>query len=471
MTQQNIKDEDYWLLSKFTIEKAAVGIFWVDPGGRLYRANEAAAKILGYTQKDLEAMPLSKIGVEYNKYSGSIKFWDRLREKKHFHGETQLYRKNGIPFPVDAIVQYVKFKEKEFGCLFFFDITKRKQTESDLRQALEEVKDLKNSLLMEKEYLEDEIKVEHNFNEIIGTGPSLQAVLKQLEKVAPTDTTVLIHGETGTGKELLARAIHALSPRSDRPLVKVNCAALPANLIESELFGHEKGAFTGALAKKSGRFELAHNGTIFLDEIGDLPMDLQVKLLRVLQEGEFECLGSIKTQRVDVRVIAATNRNLIKQIEMGEFREDLYYRLNVFPLTSPPLRDRKEDIPALSQFFLKKYSKKIGKPVLRISKSVMEALSAYNWPGNIRELQNIIERAIILSRETWLEIDPLFGQDAVSRRLEQPGTMQELERRHILFTLEKTDWRVSRKNGAAKLLGLKDQTLFSRMRKYNIKRK
>jgi formate hydrogenlyase transcriptional activator len=298
--------------------------------------------------------------------------------------------------------------------------------------------------------------------------------LQQIEQVASTDATVLILGESGTGKELVARAIHNISNRSKRALVKVNCATLPANLIESELFGHEKGAFTGALERKIGRFELADGGTIFLDEIGELPVELQSKLLRVLQEGEFERLGNPKTMKVNVRVIAATNRHLQAAIEKKEFREDLYYRLNVFPIHCPPLRERKEDIPLLVKHFLKKHEGKMGKKITNVGTKVIEALMSYNWPGNIRELENLIERAMILNPGSSLD----YGEwlpNANSNTKNGNGApslqkLEEVEKEHIIETLKKVNWRVSGEKGAAKILGLNPTTLEARMKKLGIKR-
>ena len=296
-------------------------------------------------------------------------------------------------------------------------------------------------------------------------------MLQQVERVAVTDTTVLILGETGTGKELIARAIHHHSARKDRPLVKVNCAALPPTLIESELFGHEKGAFTGALTRKMGRFELADAGTIFLDEIGELPLDLQAKLLRVLQDGTFERLGSVQTTTVDVRVIAATNRHLVQQVAAGHFREDLYYRLNVFPVTLPPLRERREDIPLLVWYFIAKCQGKLGKPIERIPERAMATLVAYHWPGNIRELANVIERAIILSPGTTLVVDEALG----SSELADPSILstqplEEVERVHILAVLDACQWRIKGEGQAAERLGLHPSTLYSRMKKLGIER-
>ena len=319
-------------------------------------------------------------------------------------------------------------------------------------------------------YLQEEIKLTHNFEELIGSSSSLKKVLKNVERVAPTDSTVLITGETGTGKELIARAIHNLSPRRERPLVKVNCAAIPAGLIESELFGHEKGAFTGALTRKMGRFEVADKGTIFLDEIGELPLDLQSKLLRVLQEGEFERVGGTQTFKVNVRVIAATNRNLEQLSKTGGYRPDLYYRLNVFPIQLPALRERDGDIPLLAQYFVHKFATNLGKKIDRIPERMITALQRYPWPGNIRELEHVIERAVILSEGPELEpIDWLSPSDNKTG-LTKTLTLEDMERQHITDVLEQTNWRVSGDKGAAAILGLKPTTLEARMKKLGIAR-
>ena len=338
--------------------------------------------------------------------------------------------------------------------------------------AYEEIAGLKAKLHEENIYLQEEIKLDHNFEEIISRSDVLKKVLRKMEQVASTPTNVLILGETGTGKELFARAIHNLSPRRDRPLVKVNCAALPSTLIESELFGHERGAFTGAFSKKVGRFELADGGTIFLDEIGDLPLELQAKLLRVLQEAEFERLGNPRPIKVNVRVIAATNRDLKKGITAGNFREDLYYRLNVFPIALPPLRERKGDIPLLVKHFARKYGQRVGKVIEKIPQKVMSTLEAYPWPGNVRELENIIERAVILSTGSTLQLEELL--DVVQATTDvQPRpslTLEEVERNHIIQVLEETGWRVEGKRGAAVRLGLNPSTLRSRMEKLAIQK-
>jgi len=348
-----------------------------------------------------------------------------------------------------------------------FDITERKQAQEKLQKAFEEIKELKNRLEQENIYLREEIEVRHRHEEIIGKSDAIKKALNQAEQVADTDSTVLILGETGTGKELLARTIHNLSSRKGRPMVKVNCAALPSTLIESELFGREKGAYTGALTKQVGRFEVADGSTIFLDEISELPFDVEAKLLRVLEEGQFERLGSSKTIKVDVRVIAATNRDLAKAVSEGSFRQDLYYRLNVFPVTVPPLRDRREDIPLLVWAFIKECGEIMGKTIERIPRKNMDALQRYPWPGNIRELRNAIERAMILSKSTTVQVDLPKISDSTKP---QSVTLEELERRHILGVLESTGWRVRGKNGAAELLGLKPTTLDSRIKKLGIQR-
>jgi PAS domain S-box-containing protein len=350
----------------------------------------------------------------------------------------------------------------EFTRTMFIDITDKVLMKQE-----------KENLQAENSYLQDEIKFTHNFEEIISKSKLFHKVLHQIEQVASTDATVLILGESGTGKELLARAVHNISKRNNKALIKINCANLPANLIESELFGHERGAFTGAMEKKIGRFELADNGTIFLDEIGELPVALQSKLLRVLQEGEFERLGNPKTMKVDVRVIAATNRNLKEAIEKKEFREDLFYRLNVFQIVAPPLRERKEDIPLLVKHFVKKYSGKMGRDIKTIPEKVVKALMRYDWPGNVRELENKVERALILNHGSTLQYGdwiPTFDYDTSEGNGAPLVTMEEVEKAHIIRILERTKWKLSGKNGAAELLGLNPNTLYSRMKKLGIQK-
>jgi len=310
----------------------------------------------------------------------------------------------------------------------------------------------------------------HNFEEIVGTSAALKAVLNEVEVVAPTDSTVLIYGETGTGKELVARAIHNVSSRSNRPFVKLNCAAIPSGLLESELFGHEKGAFTGAVAQKVGRFELAHGGTLLLDEVGDIPLELQPKLLRVLQEQEFERLGSTRTVQVDVRLVAATNRDLAQMAAEKQFREDLYFRLNVFPIRMPPLRERAGDIPLLVRHFVEKYAQRMNKQIETIPEEAMTALCRYTWPGNIRELQNFIERAVILTPDSVLKIQTSQLQDSMPVTSTVPNTLEDFEREHILQTLRETGGVIGGRNGAAARLGVKRTTLFSKMEKLGISR-
>jgi Transcriptional regulator containing GAF, AAA-type ATPase, and DNA binding domains len=310
-----------------------------------------------------------------------------------------------------------------------------------------------------------------NFPEIIGKSPALLRLLQLIERVAPTDATVLILGETGTGKELIAKAIHRLSRRSAHAFVKVNSTAIPATLLEAELFGHERGAFTGAIVKRIGRFELANHGTLFLDEIGDMPLELQPKLLRVLQEQEFERLGSARTFKTDVRIIAATNQDLMERIGKGEFRSDLYYRLNVFPVVLPPLRERRDDIALLANHFAQKCARKIGKEILPIPARTMKILMNYDYPGNIRELENIIERAVILARENVLEIEPPeLSRGSRKQISESRGTLKDFERQFILKVLDETNWRIGGSGGAAVKLGLKRTTLISKMEKLGISR-
>ncbi len=336
--------------------------------------------------------------------------------------------------------------------------------------AYEEIRSLKEQLERENVYLREEIGASVDFKELVGDSPSLQKTLKAIEKVAPTDSTVLILGETGTGKELVARAIHQLSPRKNKPLIRVNCAALPPTLIESELFGHEKGAFTNATARKVGRFELANGGTIFLDEVGEIPLELQAKLLRVIEAQELERLGGTQTIRLNVRVLAATNIDLEQAVKTGTFRADLFYRLKVFPIRMPPLRERLEDVPALARHFVKKYCARHHKHVTRVSVATLKALAAYSWPGNVRELEHLIERAVILTQGPILTIDELEPDAQGRRDAQAPRTLAEAERAHILDTLHQTNWVLAGRYGAAVRLGMKRSTLQHRMKKLGIHR-
>jgi formate hydrogenlyase transcriptional activator len=351
-------------------------------------------------------------------------------------------------------------------------IEERKRAEESLLVAYAEINELKDRLQSENSYLQREVSLRDNSGEIIGQSSALSEVFTLVDQVAPMNATVLLLGETGTGKGVIARAIHGKSARKHKPLITVNCTTLPASLIESELFGREKGAFTGACDRQIGRFELADKGTIFLDEIGELPLELQSKLLRVLQDGEFERLGSSRTIKTDVRIIAATNRNLRDAIQQGGFREDLFYRLNVFPILMPPLRQRSEDVPQLVQFFLAKFNKKTGKRIETVSKGTLKALQDYRWPGNVREMESVIERAVITSQGSALEV---LDRLEVFRGSAEPAardakSLAELERDHILQALLKTSWRIEGKLGAARILDLNSSTLRARMRKYGIVR-
>jgi formate hydrogenlyase transcriptional activator len=350
--------------------------------------------------------------------------------------------------------------------------------------AFQEIEALKDKLAKENAYLWEEARTEHNFGEVVGESAALRRVLKEVETVAPTGSTVLIRGETGTGKELIARALHELSPRKARTFVKLNCAAIPTGLLESELFGHEKGAFTGAISQKVGRFELADKGTLFLDEVGDIPPELQPKLLRVLQEQEFERLGGTKTVKVDVRLVAATHRDLSRMVTEGHFREDLFYRLSVFPLVLPPLRERRDDIPRLVRHFTQQFSRRMGRQIDAIPSAVMDALVRYPWPGNVRELQNVIERAVILSPGPSLQVPPadlssplvVAGHESGTKTSDVPAipgkavTLADAEREHILSALRETNWVVGGAKGAAARLGMKRSTLQKKMQKLGIAR-
>jgi formate hydrogenlyase transcriptional activator len=360
------------------------------------------------------------------------------------------------------------------------EIAERKKAEKSLHKTYAEIKRLKDRLQVENVYLRDEVDQKYNFGEIIGQSDALAIIFAQVEQVAPMNATVLLLGETGTGKGVVARAIHSRSPRKGRPLITVNCAALPAALVESELFGREKGAFTGSDTRQIGRFELADGGTIFLDEIGELPLELQSKLLRVIQDGEFERLGNPRTLKTDVRIIAATNRNLKEEISSGKFREDLYYRLNVFPVTMPPLRQRRDDIPLLVNHFIAKFNNKIGKRIETVSNNTLNLLQNYYWPGNVRELESVIERAVITSSGNSLQVLERFEAfqetEAITGEVESEmptgpvKALADLERDHILQVLLKTAWRIEGKSGAAILLGINPSTLRARMRKFGIVR-
>jgi len=379
---------------------------------------------------------------------------------------------HGGSFQAEATLSRFDLEREPFYTLILRNVNERLEAEQKIR-----------SLTVETEYLREEISSLVGADEIIGGSEALRKVLADVKEVAVTDATVLILGETGTGKELIAHAIHRSSRRRDRPLIKVNCATMPATLIESELFGHEQGAFTGATKKREGRFALAHGGTIFLDEVGELPLDLQSKLLRVLQEGEFEPVGSSQTRKVDVRVLAATNRDIESAARAGKFREDLYYRLNVFPIQVPPLRERRGDVGSLAAGFAKKFAQRMGRSIQPLSDDCIRRLEAYRWPGNVRELQNIVERAVITSRDGRLNLDralpesvntvagAVTNDSSTVQRVHTAKELEELERNNIIAALKSTEWKVAGENGAAQLLGVKPTTLSSRMKALGIERK
>jgi transcriptional regulator with GAF, ATPase, and Fis domain len=355
----------------------------------------------------------------------------------------------------------------------FTNALARKRADEQLKNRLEEIEELKQRLEKENLYLREEIREEMGFEKIIGSSDELKYVLFRVRQAAPTEATVLILGETGTGKGMVAHAIHGLSDRKDRPMVTVNCAALPANLIESELFGREKGAFTGSYARQAGRFEIADKGTIFLDEIGEMPLELQSKLLRVLQDGEFERLGSAKTVKVDVRVIAATSRDLKEEVRAGKFREDLFYRINVFPVSIPPLRKRTGDIPQLVRHFVDKYARKGGKKIETVPKDMVKTLQRYSWPGNVRELEHVIERAVIITEGPVLQIFDTFQPLKASDAIEPEPSLKDMaamEREHILRVLRETNWIIGGPRGAASILNIHPSTLRFRIKKLGIRR-
>lgn len=458
---------------------AGEGIYGLDCQGHTTFANPAAARILGWEVAELLGKSQHDLihhtrpdGTDYPRTECPI--YAAFNDGKVHRVDNEVFwRKDGSCLSVEYVSTPIRDEaDKLVGAVVTFnDITDRKKQQARLERALSEVKELKDRLEAENRYLQQEIAVNEGFEKIIGSSKALKKALHKTEQVAATDSTVLLTGETGVGKERFARAVHRLSPRSERALVKVNCAALPANLIESELFGHEKGSFTGATNQRIGRFELADGGTLFLDEVGELPLELQAKLLRVLQEGELERIGGSRTIEVDVRIIAATNRDLLKAVWSGDFRDDLYYRLNVFPIEIPPLRDRKGDIPQLVAHFVKQFSVKLGKQIDSIPEHVQSTLQKYQWPGNIRELENIIERGVILTNDGVFRVDealemrPPDSDGRADRR-----TLEHVEREHILGVLTLSDWKIEGDGGAAIILGMHPNTLRSRIKKLNISR-
>ncbi len=443
------------------------GLFFMrDRQGRAVRWNKTRERVLGYSPEELAAMPLGDANPPEDRHR-LIELLERTLREGTGSSEHHMLTKDGRIFPVLAHAARVNIGGDDYVLGVTLDISPLKQTEAELRRALAELQELRGRLELENAYLRQEIA--HRPEEIVGDSAAIQRVLGQVEQVAATGSTVLLLGETGVGKELVARALHRRSSRQGRPMVKVNCAALPSALVESELFGREKGAYTGALTRQVGRFEAAEGSTIFLDEVGELPVELQAKLLRVLQDGEFERLGSTKTVKVDVRVIAATNRDLAKEVRAGRFREDLFYRLNVFPIHVPPLRERREDILPLVWAFVHEFEATMGKRMETLPRKRADALVDYPWPGNVRELRNVVERAMIVSPGSTLlvEVPALEGSppDQSTTRLE------DVERRHILAVLEAAGWRVRGPLGAATRLGLRPTTLEARMSKLGIKRR
>jgi formate hydrogenlyase transcriptional activator len=431
---------------------------------RLISVNRRATQLVGYSAAELLGSNI--LGHFADTPLGRGQAEQALR--KGFAGEEisglelEMRRRDGSPLWASLWMRPVRGVDAQIQAIhsIWVDVTDRV-----LAQA-ERVRLTEQNL-----YLQQELKSVHNFEEIVGRSPALTAVLDKVSRVAPTDASVLIYGETGTGKELIARAIHSTSQRRDKPLIKINCAALPAGLVESELFGHEKGAFTGAITRHTGRFELADGGTIFLDEIGELPAETQAKLLRVLQEGEFDRVGGTTPRKVDVRVIAATNRDLLRAVREKAFREDLYYRLSVFPIQLPPLRDRSEDVPLLTKFLLDKFASRAGRRFEGIDPDTLRRLMAYPWPGNVRELQNVLERAVILATGPVLEVDPeVLGQAGAEPPGKPSAALEDVERNHILAVLKQTKWVIDGQRGAAVVLGLHPNTLRSRLKKLGLSR-
>ncbi|MCH2044901.1 MAG: sigma 54-interacting transcriptional regulator [Saprospiraceae bacterium] len=457
-------------LYRLTINNTQDMIYWLDTTGRIANVNDAVCKTLGYEYEELIGKTIFDIDMHFQAKNWD-RHWEEIKRKKTFGFLSDHFRKNKTVMPVEVHVNYLAYAGKEYNCAIIRDITHFKKRELKLNKSIRELYSDKAKIEAQNEYLLQERAMP---NSIIGQSRKHQVLCNQIDQVAPFDTTVFINGESGTGKELIADAVHKKSRRQNKPLIKVNCATLPKELIESALFGHEKGSFTGASQQKIGYFELANEGSILLDEIGELPIDLQPKLLRVIQEGSFQRVGGGKDIEVDVRIIAATNRNLEKMVEEGTFREDLYYRLNVFPVKTIPLRDRKEDIPLLVQHFIHKYAQRMGKSFIEIAPNSLQKLNEYSFPGNIRELENIIERAMILSEPPVLEIGEWLNLGVRSGAIQEHHkivSFDEAQRQHILKALQKTGWRVSGVQGAAAILEINPKTLFAKMKKLGINRK
>jgi len=440
------------------------GVVVTNARGEIVRVNPQAETLFGYSREELLGRPVELlIPDRFHQHRHQRQTYQQQPQRRPMGARSELFarRKDGSEFPVDIMLSPVQMNGETMVIAVVRDVTERKRAQEALR------------LAEEKAYLEEELRTEYNFEEIVGESAALKRVLSQIEMVAPTDATVLVLGETGTGKELVARAIHHLSARRERTFVKLNCAAIPSGLLESELFGHEKGAFTGAISQKIGRLELAHQGTLFLDEVGDIPLELQPKLLRALQEKEFERLGSTRTIPVDVRLIAATNRDLAGMVKDHRFRSDLYYRLRVFPINVPPLRERRDDIPILVHHFVQKHARRMSRQIEIIPPEAMQALERWPWPGNVRELENLMERAVILSRTPVLRV-PLAELSSAEQAERAPATLSTLqaaEREHILRVLRGTGGVIAGPKGAAARLGLKRTTLNSKMRRLGITRR
>lgn len=478
------------------LQAAGDGIYGIDCKGIGTFANRASAEILGWKEDEVIGHAVHALhhhsrpdGSPYPKEECPI--YAAFSDGRVHRGDDEIFWKaDGTCIPVEYTSTPIYDQGKLSGAVVVFkDISERKRNEEALQVAHLELARMKERLEEENAYLQEEFSEQHNFKDIIGNSCAINQVLSQVELVAPTYASVLINGESGTGKELIARAIHQRSDRSERPLIKVNCAAIPHELFESEFFGHQKGAFTGAIKERIGRFELADGGTIFLDEVGEIPLDLQSKLLRVLQEGQLERVGESQTRNVDVRIIAATNRDLKIEVEENRFREDLYFRLNVFPIEAVPLRKRSDDIPLLAQHFITSTSRKLNRPAPKLSLANVKQLQAYRWPGNIRELQNVIERAIIICQNNKLSFDlpnstadNLIANAATQsekevtmtrNKLSEPQAYSEDERlerdrKNIQLALAACKGRISGENGAAQLLGIKPTTLTSRIKKWGI---
>ena len=440
-----------------------------DAEGKLKRWNKNFEKLFGYSSKELYDKYVIELIDDKNKENVLNEIMELLKDGKERTVEYNIITKSGglVPYHGSGSLAIIDGEKYVIGMTI--NVSQLKKSQSQVEEQIKEIEELKSQLEVENIYLKQELKRSHSFNEIIGEHETLKHTLHRVDQVAPMDTTVLLEGETGTGKELFARAIHLRSNRSKNSLVVVNCASIPSNLFESELFGHEKGSFTGAVSKQLGKFELADGGTLFLDEIGELPYNVQAKLLRVLQEGAFERIGGKKSIKVDVRIIAATNRILEEEVKNKMFRADLYYRLNVYPISIAPLHERNSDIPLLVEHFVDKYNKKFGKNIKNIPKKTIQQLKQYSWPGNIRELENIIERALIISTTSKLDVEQLPNKKS-NENEEKLLSLQEYERKYMISILEKTYWRVDGSKGAALILDMHPETLRSRMRKLQIKR-